>query len=331
MAIQWFPGHMHKARKEMAAVLPGVDVILEVLDARLPYSSANPMLAELRGDKPCLRVLTKADLADPQRTDEWLSALRCAVTDNASANAGNQAAPDTPEHSNDAIAIRTDRPDSISQILPLLSVLAPRQANRVKPRVVLVVGIPNVGKSTLINFLTGRNIAKTGNEPAITKRQQPIALGEGWVLRDTPGVLWPKVENPASGFRLAASGAIRDTAMDSGEVAAALLDHLRVIYPDYLRTRFAKELPLDESVDTLEAIGRLRGCLGGGGLVDFDKAGRLLLQEFRSGQLGRITLETPDMRDRETIAVEKACVALAAKREARRAAGKKRRQQRKHK
>ncbi|MEE9322627.1 MAG: ribosome biogenesis GTPase YlqF [Granulosicoccus sp.] len=331
MAIQWFPGHMHKARKEMAAVLPRVDVILEVLDARIPYSSENPMLAELRGNKPCLRVLTKADLADPQLTDDWLIALRCSASDKTSADGSSRTVPDTPKHSNDAIAIRTDQPDSISQILPRLSILVPRQANRVKPRVVLVMGIPNVGKSTLINHLIGRNIAKTGNEPAITKRQQPVAFGEGWVLRDTPGVLWPKVENPASGFRLAASGAIRDTAMDSGEVAAALLDHLRIVYPDFLRTRFSDELPLNESVETLEAIGRQRGCLGGGGLVDFDKAGRLLLQEFRSGKLGRITLETPAMRDKESIAVDEARVALTAKREARRTAGKKRRQQQKRK
>jgi len=227
MAIQWFPGHMHKARKEMAKVLPQIDVILEVLDARIPWSSENPMLADIGKQKPVLRVLT------------------------------------------------------------------------LKARVAMVVGIPNVGKSTLINKLTGRSIAKTGNEPAITKRQQLIKLTDAWALRDTPGVLWPKVDNIASGFRLAATGAVRDTAMDSAEVATYLLDYLNTAYPNRLKDRYSNDLPVTDSVQTLEEIGRLRGCLGSGGLVDFDRAGRLLLQEYRQGLLGGITLETPDMRVQE--------------------------------
>jgi len=302
VAIQWFPGHMHKARKEMALVLPDTDVIIEVLDARIPYSSENPMLENLRGNKPCLKVLTKSDLADEELTDVWLKALD---SDNSK-----------------SIAISAQNPDSIKAIQPLLKTMVSASQSRVNPYVVMVVGIPNVGKSTLINALAGRTIAKTGNEPAITKRQQHISISDHWVLRDTPGVLWPNVDNPASGFRLAATGAIRDTAMDSAEVATHLLDFLCVQYPQNLLERYSQELPLDNSVATLEAVGRLRGCLGAGNLVDFDKAGRLLLTEFRAGVLGRVTLETPKMKDEELVLVEIAKKERALKNEQKKASRK---------
>ena len=299
MAIQWFPGHMHKARKEMAKVLPQIDVVLEVLDARIPWSSENPMLAEIAGDKPLLRVLTKSDLADAVRTKDWLEFFSA-------------------ERQHDALAISTAEPAIYKEIPLRLKALVPASnSQRIKPRVAMVVGIPNVGKSTLINKLTGRVIAKTGNEPAITKSQQLIALTDAWSLRDTPGVLWPKVENVASGFRLAATGAVRDTAMDSAEVATYLLDYLLDAYGQELQARYGDDLPLNDSVQTLEAIGKTRGCLGGGGLVDFDRAGRLLLQEFRQGLLGGITLETPQMREREKTETEQRLAAIAAKREQR--------------
>lgn len=279
MAIQWFPGHMHKARKEMAQVLPETDVIIEVLDARIPYSSENPMLKQIRGDKPCLKVLTKFDLADPDATQVWLDAL---VSENTK-----------------AIAISSHDPESIKNIPPLYRSMVTPSKSRVKPFVIMVVGIPNVGKSTLINLLAGRTVAKTGNEPAVTKRQQHIPLSEHWVLRDTPGVLWPNVDNPASGYRLASTGAIKDTATDSADVAVHLLDYLRIAYPEHLKARYKDTLPLDESVETLEAIGQLRGCLGSGKMVDFDRAARLVITEYRNGQLGRTTLETPAMMHEE--------------------------------
>lgn len=284
MAIQWYPGHMHKARKEMAQVLPATDVILEVLDARIPFSSENPMLESLRGNKPCLKVLSKSDLADPEHTQIWLDAYQ--------------------SETSKSISISSNDPASIKLIQPLLKTMVSASNSRVNPFVVMVVGIPNVGKSTLINLLAGRTAAKTGNEPAITKRQQHISLSDHWVLRDTPGVLWPNLDNPYSGYRLASTGAIRDTAMDSADVAAHLLDYLCVHYPEQLKARYKVELPLEDSVGTLEAIGRSRGCIGGGGLVDFDRAARLLLTEFRSGQLGRMTLETPAMKDIELAEVE---------------------------
>ena len=285
----------------MAKVLPDIDVLIEVLDARIPWSGENPMLTELRGKKPSLHVLCKSDLADPALTETWIGAL-------------------AEQDKTDAVAVSTEHSETYREIPKRLRELMPPDPKRIKPRVAMVVGIPNVGKSTLINQLAGRVVAKTGNEPAITKRQQPIQLGEGWILRDTPGVLWPKVDNQASGYRLAATGAIRDTAMDSSEVAAVLLDFLGVHYADRLTSRFGDELELAESVRTLEQIGQRRGCLGGGGLVDFDRAGRLLLQEFRSGLLGGITLETPDMREREIVETQERLAAEEQKRDAKKSA-----------
>ena len=285
----------------MAKVLPDIDVLIEVLDARIPWSSENPMLTELRGKKPSLHVLCKSDLADPALTQTWIGAL-------------------AEQDKTDAVAVSTEHSETYREIPKRLRELMPPDPKRIKPRVAMVVGIPNVGKSTLINQLAGRVVAKTGNEPAITKRQQPIQLGEGWILRDTPGVLWPKVDNQASGYRLASTGAIRDTAMDSSEVAAVLLDFLGVHYADSLRSRFGDDLELAESVQTLEQIGQRRGCLGGGGLVDFDRAGRLLLQEFRSGLLGGITLETPDMREREIVETQERLAAEEQKRDAKKSA-----------
>jgi ribosome biogenesis GTPase A len=307
---------MHKARKEMLRVLPETDVILEVLDARIPYSSENPMLAGIRGNKPCLKVLTKADLADEDMTQVWLATFSGNTFQTTSATQETNTARAT--NTTRATAVTTAEPASILALPRLLKSMIDADKKRIKPFVAMVVGIPNAGKSTLINVLAGRTVAKTGNEPAITKRQQHINLQDNWVLRDTPGVLWPNVANRHSGYRLAATGAIRDTAMDSSDVAAHLLDYLREAYASQLQARFGMDLPLDDSVATLEAIGEQRGCLSGGGLVDFDRAARVLLQEFRSGQLGTMTLETPAMMARELELVEAQRIKSEAVREERR-------------
>jgi len=253
-------------------------VVIEVLDARIPYSSENPMLAELRGDKPCLKVLAKSDLADESMNETWQNYLE----------------------QSDNIRVRAVTTEDVPSIRRLKFVAARMVPHREGKAVnTMVVGIPNVGKSTLINVLAGRKIAKTGNEPAITKRQQAVNIGDGVTLLDTPGVMWPNVENVNSGYRLALIGSIRDTAMDYTDVgffgARCLLEH----YPSGLAERFNLETVPETDIELIEAIGRRRGCLGKGNRVDIDRASRILVNEFRAGGLGRMTLETPESMRRE--------------------------------
>jgi ribosome biogenesis GTPase A len=282
MHIQWYPGHMHKASKEIKQVLPKIDLIIEVLDARIPYSSQNPMISVLRGEKPCIRVLTKTDLADPKMTLLWQDYLE-------------------QEKGVKTLAVTTQQPDKIKQIMPLCLKMVPEKGSPDKLIKTMIMGIPNVGKSTLINILAGRIIAKTGNEPAVTKRQQRINLKNNIVLSDTPGVLWPNVENQHSGYRLAATGAIRDTALNYDDVAFYIADYLLNYYPEYLLNRYQlDQIPNDES-DLIDAIGRKRGCLRSGKNVDIEKTSKILINELRAGTLGKITLETPEMVKNELI------------------------------
>ncbi len=285
MAIQWFPGHMHKARKEIKQVMPKIDLIIEVLDARIPYSSENPLVAELRGDKPCIKLLNKSDLADAEVTQQWVDYFQ--------------------RHRNiRARAVSQQQPGQIKQTLELCRQFFPERNLSVRPIRVLIMGIPNVGKSTVINTLTGRVIAKVGDEPAVTKQQQKIILDNGIELMDTPGFLWPKIHNENSGYRLAVTGAIKNTAMEFEDVAGFAADYLRQAYPELLQLRYKLDsLPSDE-FELLEAIGRKRGCLQGGGRVNLHKASELLLNEFRSGQLGCISLETPSMVEAEIVAMQ---------------------------
>jgi ribosome biogenesis GTPase A len=280
MTIQWYPGHMHKAGKEIKETLGQVDLAIEILDARIPFSSENPMLMRLRGDKPCIKVLNKSDLADPDITQRWQAYLE-------------------QENGVKTLALSMDQTDKIRQLADLCRKLAPAHKSEGKLINALIMGIPNVGKSTLINILAGRAIAKTGDEPAVTKRQQRIVIGNDVVLLDTPGMLWPNVENKNSGYRLAAAGAIKDTAISHDDIAFFLLDYLSDNYPDYLKARFQlDELPT--RVEELMAVlGRKRGCLGSGGLIDVDRIAKILLAELRSGTLGRISLETPAMMEAE--------------------------------
>jgi len=300
MQIQWYPGHMHKASKQIRESLPAVDVIIEVLDARIPFSSTNPMLSTLRGNKPCIKVLNKSDLADPEVTQRWQHYLER-------------------EQGVNALAVSCQQPATLKQLPQLCRQLFPAKAKSVKGIHAMIVGIPNVGKSTLINILANRTIAKTGNEPAITKAQQRINLGDGIILSDTPGVLWPNIENRNSGYRLATTGAIKETAMQNDDVAHFAAEYLLSVYPDNLQQRYRLEQIPGTEQELLELIGRKRGCLRGGGKVDMEKASKLLLTELRAGNLGRITLETPRMMEQEQEATRHIQAEKAAKRAARKA------------
>lgn len=280
MAIQWYPGHMHKASKEMKQILPQVDLIIEVLDARIPFSSQNPMLAQLRGDKPCIKVLNKVDLADPERTQLWQDYLE-------------------QEKSVKTLAMNARQADRVTELLTLCQKMVPSKARSVKQIQTMIMGIPNVGKSTLINSLAGRPIAKTGNEPAITKMQQRIKLEQGIVLHDTPGVLWPNLENPHSGYRLAITGAIKETAIENDDIALYAVEYLMSAYPQMLMQRFDLDALAETSQETMELIGTRRGCLRGGGRVDLDRTAKIILTEIRAGMLGQISWETPDMTEKE--------------------------------
>ncbi|MCL1079130.1 ribosome biogenesis GTPase YlqF [Parashewanella spongiae] len=293
MAIQWYPGHMHKAQKEIEKVMPQVDLVIEVLDARIPYSSENPMVASLRGDKPCIKLLNKSDLADPEVTAQWIDYLER-------------------EQGVKASAITTLQAAMIKKIPDLCRKFVPSRDKTEKDIRTMIMGIPNVGKSTIINTLAGRVIAKTGNEPAVTKTQQRINLRNGIVLSDTPGILWPKVDNEASSYRLAVTGAIKDTAMDYDDVALFACEFFLNAYPKEICERYKiKEIPKDD-IGLLEEIGRKRGALRPGGHINFHKASEVLLHDFRSGKIGQLTLETPEMAEVEK---QKVSEMLAAKEE----------------
>ena len=280
MQIQWYPGHMHKASKEIKESLPKVDLLIEVLDARIPFSSENPMLKQLRGNKPCIKVLNKSDLADPELTQQWQAYLE-------------------QEKGVKTLALTTEQPEKTRQLVDLCRKIMPEKDKGVRNIHTMIVGIPNVGKSTLINTLAGRMIAKTGNEPAITKGQQRINLRNGIVLSDTPGVMWPNVENKNSGYRLATTGAIRDTAMEYEDVAFFAIGYLLNVYPENLIARYQLDgLPSSE-LEALEQIGKKRGCLRSGGKVDLERVSKILLTELRAGTLGPMTLETPAMAETE--------------------------------
>lgn len=299
MQIQWFPGHMHKASKEIKYALPEIDLLIEILDARIPFSSQNPMLASLRGDKPIIRVLNKTDLADPVLTRIWQAHLE-------------------QEQGVKTLAVCTQQPEKIKQIIELCGKMLPEKTAANKVIRTMIMGIPNVGKSTIINILAGRIIAKTGNEPAVTKQQQKINLGNNIILSDTPGVLWPNLENRNGGYRLAITGAIKDTAFQHDDIALFALEYWLKAYPELLQKRYQLEHLSDEPLQVLEAIGFKRGCLKAGKQVDYDKAAKLLLNEFRAGILGPITLELPEMIATEMLELEAIRALKAAKKAARR-------------
>lgn len=273
MTIHWYPSHMAKAEKAVKDALPRVDVLLEVVDARLPASSSNPILARAAGDKPRIVVLNKSDLADRAVTAKWIAAWTNRTTA--------------------VVAMVASDRGRAKNLVRRARELAPDRGTPIKPLRLMVVGIPNVGKSTLINSLAGRRIANVGDEPGVTKAQQRIRLEPEVYLFDTPGLLPPKIEDQVAGLRLAASGAIRDTAIDETEIAAFALAFLASNYPARLRERYGLTELSGDARALLEAIGRRRGCLVAGGVVESNKAAQILLKDLRGGALGAISFESP--------------------------------------
>jgi len=281
MAIQWFPGHMTIARKKAAETLARIDVVIEVLDARCPEASSNPMIGVLRlhRQRPCLKLLNKADLADPEATRAWL--------DSYNRQKGVMAA-----------AISCKKPGDAARVPALCQQLAPHRDGGVKPLRMMIMGVPNVGKSTLMNALLKRRLAKVGDEPAVTKSQQSFDLGARMTLTDTPGLMWPNIEHDADGMMLAASHAIGRNAVPEEEVAVFLANILLERYPARLATRYGFAAKGLDGPGVIEAVARRRGCIvkGRGGEPDLEKASMILLQDYRDGALGRISLETPETR-----------------------------------
>ncbi|MGP9833358.1 ribosome biogenesis GTPase YlqF [Marinobacter sp. NSM] len=280
MAINWFPGHMHKARKEIKKVMPQMDLIIEVVDARIPFSSENPLVPSLRGDTPLIKVLNKRDLADPAITDQWLQWLE-------------------QERGVRAITLTHNERKEALGILKLSEELTPGHDRQKGALRVMILGIPNVGKSTLINTLAGRPAAKTGNEPAVTRAQQAIKLPDNILLYDTPGFLWPKLSPEQCGYRLAISGAIRSAVLDFEDVAMFEADYLVKAYPELVMARYGLEQQPADGLALMDAIAAKRKFFRRGGVPDLHKVSEILLNEFRAGTIGRISLETPEMVERE--------------------------------
>ena len=279
MSISWYPGHMASARKKAAETMEFINVVIEVVDARLPEASCNPMIEELRvhRQRPCLKILNKADLADPVVTKAWLAYYN-------------------KQKDVKAVALSCKKPGDVAKVTALCQTLAPNRNSNIKPLNMMIMGIPNVGKSTLMNALLKRRVAAVGDEPAITKSQQRISLNSQMTLIDTPGMLWPRIEHPSDGLMLAASHAVGRNAMIDGEVAIFLAGRLLERYPSLITARYGFAVDELDAVGIVEAVAKRRGFRLKGGEPDFEKAAMALLTDYRTGALGRISLETPQTR-----------------------------------
>ncbi len=283
MNIQWFPGHMAKTRRMMTEDIKLVDVVIELLDARIPISSQNPEIADLTKNKPRVIAFNKSDLADPHKNKLWENSFS--------------------KHGIDVILINSLSGEGIKELTnKLRKIMEPKiksameKGRILRPIKTMVVGIPNVGKSAFINRIAGRATAITGDRPGVTRAKQWVRINKEILLMDTPGVLWPKFDDEETGLNLAFTGAIKDEIMDVITLAARLIERLVVLYPQKLKSRFKLvDLENKTGVELLEEAGRKRGCLISGGEVDFYRIGNIVLDEFRSAKIGRITLEKPDI------------------------------------
>ena len=281
MSIQWFPGHMSLARKKAAETMEFVDVVIEVVDARLPEASSNPLIKSLREhrQRPALKLLNKGDLADPAATKLWLDFYNR-------------------QKGVKAVALSCKNPADVARVTGYCRELAPHRDDFTKQLRMMIMGIPNVGKSTLMNALVKRRVAAVGDEPAVTKTQQSFDLGPAMTITDTPGLMWPQIEHDSDGYMLAASHAIGTNAVIEEDVAAFLGDILIARYPKLLTQRYGFPLAGLDGPGLIAAVAKRRGCLVKGGGLDLEKAAIILLADYRSGKLGRITLETPQTREK---------------------------------
>lgn len=278
MLIQWFPGHMAKTKRLITEHLKAVDLVAELLDARIPQSSANPMISELTAGKPRVVILNKADLADPEATKQWTAYYRAK---------GLQAIPlDSTKPQSKKVLIRAIHETAQPVIQKWL-----RKGLRNRPVRLMILGIPNVGKSTLINRLAGTKATRTANTPGHTRGKQWVRLQDGMDLLDTPGVLWPKFEDQTAAMRLAATGAIAGDVFDPDEIVPALMTTLAEVTPETLKEKYGIEDVYADPQLLIEAAGKRRGCLLPGGHVDYGRAQQAILFDFRNGRLGRITLD----------------------------------------
>jgi ribosome biogenesis GTPase A len=311
MTISWYPGHMFKANKELAKLMQQIDIVIEVLDARMPYASSNPLMHKmrLRHHKPCLHILNKADLADPESTRAWLKYLNSQPGSRAIAN-GKESLISTdlivgacqrlvneqalmPKKALNEAESETEAGESEVDESSSAPGSQPEERYRQRKYNAVIAGIPNVGKSTLMNQIIGRKLAKTGNEPAVTKSQQRVKLNEQWYLFDTPGVLWPRLEDQQAAYRLAAAGAIRNTAIVFEDVAMVAAEFLLRDFPQALKTRYKfTELP-ETAEDFMIELANKRACRSKSGSIDWHRVSEILLHDFREGRLGSLTLEQP--------------------------------------
>ncbi len=281
--IQWYPGHMTKTRRMMEENLKLVDAVCEILDARIPISSRNPDLDAICGTKPRMIILNRIDLADPAMVRLWAEYFR--------------------SQGKAVVATDCKSKKGINGFVPAVRALLSDKLQRYaekgqvgRPLKLMIVGIPNVGKSTFINQIAGRKGAKAENRPGVTRGKQWVTVDQGLLLLDTPGILWPKFDDPEVGMRLAYTGAVKDDVLDVESLGCSLMRMLWSRYPDAIRDRYKIEMPEDaQGWELMEAAGRKRGFLVSGGDVDLERMARVLLEEYRSCKLGRFTLETPDM------------------------------------
>ena len=280
MAINWFPGHMKKTQREIRENLKLVDAVIEIRDARIPRSSANPDIDKLVGNKPRIILLNKCDLAEKGSTKQWIKHLS--------------------SNNIKALEVNCLKGIGTNAIKPALMELLKEKHDRLKAKGmvkittrVMVVGIPNCGKSTFINKMARNTIAKTGDRPGVTKNKQWIKTSLGIELLDTPGVLWPKFEDDETALNLAFTGAIKDEIMDIEELAYKLVERLQTYYPEKLKERYKIEEVIENPLDTLDAIALKRGCIMKGKAIDYTRIAVILLDEFRGGKIGNITLERP--------------------------------------